>query len=101
MTDSERDEKIIQLHQAVLGISGTEAKGLLGQVQEMAEVLSTLPCTESSKRLKILENWQKEIANNSQFRSREGLRLWHGILLIIATALATGLATLAVNGMTR
>jgi len=85
MTEND-NERIIQIHMALFGLPDTESKGLVGQVNAMAEAIGTLPCEHNMRRLKSLETWSEshdsEITENTKFRSQSGLKLWHGVILL-------------------
>ncbi len=54
MEDEERDKLAQETHQALLGIPGTEEKGLVGDVKEIKAHLD-----DHSKRLTIMETQRK------------------------------------------
>ena len=90
MTEND-NERIIQIHMALFGLPDTESKGLVGQVNAMAEAIGTLPCENSTRRLKSLETWSathdSEVADSMKFKNRQGLKLWHGIVLVMVNTL--------------
>ena len=55
MKPAERDKLTQETHQALLGIPGTEEKGLVGDVKEIKGHLE-----DHSKRLTVVETLQKE-----------------------------------------
>jgi len=68
------------------------------QFREFSDALATLPCEDSGKRLKVVEQWKDGVAKleaeEQTYRARQGLKLWHGIVLLgigTAMSLITGL----------
>ena len=104
MTEND-NERIIQIHTALFGVSGTDSKGLVGQFNEMYESVNTLPCDEHSRQIKKLDTWHtahdKEISDLSKFKSQAGLKFWHGLILVVSAAVASGLATMVVNAVSK
>jgi len=62
MKPSERDDLIKETHQALLGVKGTEDKGLVGDFKELKEVVkqNSQHLDDHSKRLTVTETLQKE-----------------------------------------
>ena len=62
MKASERDDLIKETHQALLGVKGTEDKGLVGDFKELKEVVQQHGdhLDNHSKRITITETLQKE-----------------------------------------
>lgn len=104
MTEND-NERIIQIHTALFGVSGTDSKGLVGQFNDMMGIVNTLPCEAHSEKLKKMDTWHtahdKEVSDLSKFKAQAGLKLWHGIILVLATGLVTGLTTTIVNAVSK
>ena len=74
---SERDGLIRETHQALLGILGTEDKGVVGDVKEIKAHLE-----DHSKRITIVETLQKE--RNKPSKKLIGGYISGGIAILVA-----------------
>jgi len=84
----------------------TEIKSLKQGAAELTDAVKNLPeknpvCKERVIRMEALEVWRDTHDDEERFHQQSGLKLWHGIILVGATALASGLVTLAVNAATK
>jgi len=102
MTDSD-NQKITEIHVAMFGVQGTESKGLVGAVNELASKIAILPCEESQRSLTHLQSWQaghdRALNEEAKIRKQYKITLGTGFILILASAVVTNLVTLLFLGL--